>query len=687
MKKITIPLIYVLLISCSACSTNKVQQYYLSPNGNDNNPGSFEQPFLTLEKARNVIRGINKQSKYGITIYLRGGVYSLDKTFVLEPVDSGSKEAPIKYVAYPGETPILSGGKVIENWQALTETYPEIAENAKGEIQVAQVPKGWKFHFLYIDGKPVQRSRSINDDLWRSWPKDYTFGEPEKEGQLMTFDKPAVLKNLPTNGDLEMMVIIRQYGVIGNGIVTNVNVDKGTARWNSTQLNLRSSRNPSEKAYRFENALALIDEPGEWAVNSERGEVYYWSVDKDLKNAEIIAPHLHELIRFQGDEENEKWVHDIEISGLTLKYTDRLPEDKWPHQWLKRQWENPDAMVFIQGTHDCTLKGNTLLYSGTYGMALDHYAQNILVEGNEIAYTGSGGIQMYGYGPGTKDVNHNNTIQRNYIHDHGLANYWHSPSIQILGSGSNRIAYNFFERSAYSTISMVGINPLTLNTYAPKGSFAGQVDDWNHGNIRWEDFPKEMLEKVKNGEKPFTNDNFFDYMHSDSNIVEYNICNEPHAKLFEGGAIYAWHPGKGNVVNNNLIYKSSPMHGSSVIALDDRAEYFHIEGNVIWVNGVILDVIGMRNYTREVTMIGNIRVAWKPEHEERRKRPADWFSVTKGIQPFIDLYREIRIEVEKQGGWIGKPILEVLDDDSSFPENEHKDIDTSTIIPVIGEGK
>jgi hypothetical protein len=675
MRFIYITFILAILTSCA----NK--EFYISPTGNDNNPGTIEQPFLTLEKARNEIR---KTKAKGVTVFLRGGIYKLDSTFILSSNDSGTKDAPICYVAYPGETPIITGGRKIKNWELTDPGNPEIAEKGKGNIWMAKIPKGWIFHFLYVDGKPAQRSRSINNDLWREWPKDYIFGKPEKKGQLLTFNNPEVLKNLPANGDLEMMVIIRQYGVIGNGVITGIDYKNGTARWNSTQLNLRSSRNPDEKAYRFENALALIDEPGEWAVNSEKGEIYYWPKDKNINSAEVIAPFLYELIRFQGDEENEQWVHNIEIRGLTFKYTDRMPENRWPHKWMKRQWENPDAMIYFEGVHNCTLAGNTLLYSGAYGIALNHFAQHINIERNEIGFTGSGGIQLYGFGPGTKDVNRFNTIQRNYIHNHGLANYWHSPGIQILGSGSNHIAYNFFERSAYSTISMVGINPATLNTYLPKGSFDGQVDLWNLGNIRWEDFPEDVIEKVKNGEKPFNNDNFYKYMHSDSNLIEYNICNEPHAKLFEGGAIYAWHPGRGNVINKNLIYKSSPMPGSSVIALDDRAEYFTISGNVIWVNGVILDAIGMRSYTRGVTMKNNYRVAWKPEHKARRKRPDSWVTNVAGIQPFIDLYREINSIAETGGGWPGNPKLEILKDDSEIPGNKNNKTKTSKIIPVIG---
>ena len=75
----------------------------------------------------------------------------------------------------------------------------------------------------------------------------------------------------------------------------------GSLRWNSKQLNLRGSRNPHERGYNIENALSLIDESGEWAVDSEAGKVYYWPREgEDLAKARILAPKAYELVRLQG---------------------------------------------------------------------------------------------------------------------------------------------------------------------------------------------------------------------------------------------------------------------------------------------------------------------------------------------------------------------------------------------------
>jgi hypothetical protein len=76
----------------------QVNAYYVSPGGNDHNPGTINLPFRTIEKADSV-------TKPGDYVYLRGGIYT-------EAVDlhhSGNAGNPIKYLAYPGESPIIDG--------------------------------------------------------------------------------------------------------------------------------------------------------------------------------------------------------------------------------------------------------------------------------------------------------------------------------------------------------------------------------------------------------------------------------------------------------------------------------------------------------------------------------------------------------------------------------------------------
>ncbi len=51
-----------------------------------------------------------------VAVYLRSGDYHLDAPLVLGPEDSGTADNPVTYAAYPGESPKLSGGRVIDGW-------------------------------------------------------------------------------------------------------------------------------------------------------------------------------------------------------------------------------------------------------------------------------------------------------------------------------------------------------------------------------------------------------------------------------------------------------------------------------------------------------------------------------------------------------------------------------------------
>ena len=53
------------------------QTFYVSTSGNDNNTGSIEKPFATLEKARDAVKSVNHASQTA-TVFVRGGVYSLN---------------------------------------------------------------------------------------------------------------------------------------------------------------------------------------------------------------------------------------------------------------------------------------------------------------------------------------------------------------------------------------------------------------------------------------------------------------------------------------------------------------------------------------------------------------------------------------------------------------------------------
>ncbi|MEB8861095.1 DUF1565 domain-containing protein, partial [Bacillus cereus] len=82
-------------------NANSGPNYYVSPTGNDLNPGTLDQPFATIQKAANV-------AKEGSTIYIRGGIYNQK----VRVTHSGVSGAPITFQNYQDEKVILDGSKV-----------------------------------------------------------------------------------------------------------------------------------------------------------------------------------------------------------------------------------------------------------------------------------------------------------------------------------------------------------------------------------------------------------------------------------------------------------------------------------------------------------------------------------------------------------------------------------------------
>lgn len=80
--------------------TNIKGQIFVATNGNDNNPGTKEQPFKTITKAISV-------AVPGDTIYVRGGIYSLSSTISIGSSKSGTSDKKYYLFSYSGERVVL----------------------------------------------------------------------------------------------------------------------------------------------------------------------------------------------------------------------------------------------------------------------------------------------------------------------------------------------------------------------------------------------------------------------------------------------------------------------------------------------------------------------------------------------------------------------------------------------------
>ena len=135
---------------------------YVAPDGDDAATGTQDAPLATLTATRDAVRALKRAGDIpadGITVWLRGGVYRISEPIIFTPEDSGTEQSPITYAAYPGERPIISGGRAIHGltkhpdgiWRA---TIPEARE------------RRWLFRQLFVNGARRTLARSPNEGYY-----------------------------------------------------------------------------------------------------------------------------------------------------------------------------------------------------------------------------------------------------------------------------------------------------------------------------------------------------------------------------------------------------------------------------------------------------------------------------------------------------------------------------------------
>jgi hypothetical protein len=97
--------------------------YYVSPDGDDGDDGSFESPWATLQHAMDSV-------VEGDIVYLRGGTYDVTtaQAITSNPGLVGTAENPICFYNYPGEVPIIDGTTKVAQGHGITLYYSSFVE-------------------------------------------------------------------------------------------------------------------------------------------------------------------------------------------------------------------------------------------------------------------------------------------------------------------------------------------------------------------------------------------------------------------------------------------------------------------------------------------------------------------------------------------------------------------------------
>jgi hypothetical protein len=360
---------FLILVLTPSCQTG--MSFYVSPNGNDHNPGTIDQPLRSLQKALEMSR-LNKDGK--VTVYLREGTYYLDNPIVFTPEDSRELHTAMNIRAYESEKAIVSGARRLP---ALTWS------PYKNGIMRTSVPQGWIYDQLFVNGQLQHMSR---------YP-DYDPHARYYNGVAADAIDPVRMQNRNNLAGGYVHASHRHewggYHWIIKGKNDNNELELEGGWQNNRRMGMHKER-------RFvENIFEELDAPGEWFYDGAESILYFYP-DKgtDLANAIIEVPQIAHLFEFRGEDANP--VQYIGIEGLELTHTLRTFMDT-REQLLRSDWAiYRGGAVFMEGARDCHVKKCFFDTVGGNAVFFSRYNRRNEVSGCHIAYAGANGICFVG---------------------------------------------------------------------------------------------------------------------------------------------------------------------------------------------------------------------------------------------------------------------------------------------------
>jgi len=357
--------------------------FYVSPAGNDTNPGTLEKPFVTLRRAQQAVRKQRSEARgqksEQIAVYLRGGTYYLFEPLVFTPEDSGAKDAPVIFQAYENEAPVISGGAKLDlKWTPYKDGI--IRADVSGfKFQDA----GFSFDQLFINGQRQHLARYPNYS-----PRAEIFG-----GTAADAISPERVRRWanPLGGFVHALHKSAWGGF--HYRITGVD-EKGNLKLEGGWQNNRPA--PMHDKERFvENIFEELDAPGEWYLHRTKGVLYFMPPQGlDLAGARVEVAGIRHLFEFRGS--REKPVQFVTLKGLTLTHTARtFMETKEP--LMRSDWTiYRGGAVLMEGTEDCAVRDCFFDAVGGNAVFVSNYNRRAAISGCKISEAGASGICLVG---------------------------------------------------------------------------------------------------------------------------------------------------------------------------------------------------------------------------------------------------------------------------------------------------
>jgi len=444
---------------------------YVSADAQADGTGTTEQPFDSLEKARDALRAMPRRGQ--AEVILKGSRYFREHSFELTNEDGN-----VVYRAAEGEQVFFDGGRVISKSSCLPVTDEAVTSRLVDSAAAKRLlfidlkamgidefgefgPRGFRRRQilapveLFVDSAPLTIAR---------WPNvgepDIPLGEVIDSGSALRYNKEEPLRPGAFKYETQRAEKWTQandiflQGFFSNGFaddsipVDNIDTTTGVVHLGLPHFyGVGTGKPPSVWGWHAENLLEEIDQPSEYYLDRENGLLYFLPPE-GFDRAEDTMLQVSQL--------SEPFVAAEDIESLTF-------------QSITFENSRGDGAEFQGGKIkliDCTFRN-----IGGRGLTLA--GKNNMLEGCELIDLGAGGVHLSGGNRRTLEPGGN--IIRHC--DISRVNRWYRtyrPAIHLSGVG-NQVQHNHLHNCPGQGITMSGNDHLI--EYNEFGHLIGTMSD------------------------------------------------------------------------------------------------------------------------------------------------------------------------------------------------------------------